>query len=111
VLLLAVNGCVAIWGLLAWWRGFRPIEGFRIVALLGWFLFVPQLALGAGLYFQHHRAPTGWQHYIYGVGALLGISAGYGYRRTLAGREAMVYGLVALFLSGVTARAIITGRG
>jgi hypothetical protein len=108
--LLIVNGAVAIWGLLAWARDWELINAFKWLALLGWLLYLPQLALGIALYLNHHRAPTGWQHYIYGIGALIGLGIGSYYRKRLPGHEAMLYGLVALFLTGVAARAWMTGH-
>jgi len=111
VLLIALNGGIAAWGLLAWWRGWQLINGFVMLAMLGWYLFVPQLAFGITLYASGHRAPTGWFHYIYGIAALLGIGFGYLYRGRLAGREGMLYGLVALFLMLVAVRALMTGAG
>ena len=110
VLIIALNGVVAIWGLLAWRRRWTLINAFKYLALTGWYLFVLQIALGIALYGGGHRAPSGWQHYIYGIGAVLGIGFGSFYRRRLLGREAMVYGLSCLFLMAVAIRAYITGH-
>ena len=109
--IIGLNGSIAVWGLLAWWRDWHLIQGFKTLAFLAWYAYVPQVALGIALYTNGHRAPTGWQHYIYGVGAVIGISAGSFYRRRLPGREGMLYGLVCLFLAGVGVRAFITGHG
>jgi hypothetical protein len=109
--IIALNGSAAIWGLIAWWRKLYLPRGFRVLALCGWHAYFPQILLGVALYGSKHRAPTGWQHYIYGIAAVLGISAGSFYRRRMPGREAMVYGLVALFLTGVAIRAFVTGHG
>jgi hypothetical protein len=111
LLLIALNGAVGLWGVLAWWRGWTLIRGFMYLALLGWWGYLPQVALGIALYSGGHRAPTGWQHYIYGIGAALGIGVGSFYRRRLPGREGMLYGLVCLFLMGVAVRAFMTGHG
>ncbi len=114
IAIVLVNGVAAIWGLLAWWRGWKLIRGYLYLALLGWFLFVPQLALGVGLYAGGHRAPAGWhgwQHYIYGIGAVLGISLGSYYRRRIPDRPGMVLGLICFFLALVAARAYVTGHG
>jgi hypothetical protein len=109
--ILLVNGVVAIWGLLAWRFNWQLINGYEWLALVGWYLYVPQIALGIALYIGGHRAPTGWQHYIYGLGPVIGIAIGSFYRRRLPGREGMLYGLVGLFLTGVAARAWMTGHG
>lgn len=109
--IIVLNAAVGIWGLLAWWRNWQLIQGFKWLALLGWYAYLPQIALGIALYGNGHRAPTGWQHYIYGIGAMLGIGAGSFYRRRLPGREGMLYGLVCLFLMGVGIRAFMTGHG
>jgi hypothetical protein len=111
IALIVLNGLVALWGLLGWWGKVRLIQGYLLLARLGWLLFVPQVLLGVWLYSQGHRAPLGWQHYIYGVGAALGIGAGEFYRRRLPGREGMVLGLAGLFLMGVAIRAFMTGHG
>jgi hypothetical protein len=110
ILLIVWNAAIAAWGLLASWRRWRLIRGFVILAMTGWFLFVPQVLFGIDLYVNDHRAPGGWQHYIYGIGAALGIGAGLFYRGRLRGREGMLFGLVALFLMGVAIRALLTGR-
>lgn len=109
--LIALNGVVAVWGLLAWWRNWPLIQGYVVLALLGWFAFLPEILLGLALYANHHRAPLGWQHYIYGAGAVLGMVGGSFYRRRLRGREAMLFGIVALFMSGVALRGFLTGHG
>ncbi len=111
LLLIGLNGTAAIWGLLAWWRKLSLPRGFRVLALAGWYAFVPQILLGLALYAGGHRAPVGWQHYIYGAAAVLGIGAGSFYRRQMPERAAMVFGLVALFLTGVAIRAFVTGHG
>jgi hypothetical protein len=111
IALIAWNALIAIWGLLAWWGKARLIQGYLYLARIGWYLFVPQVLFGIWLYTHGHRASLGWQHYIYGVGAALGIIAGEFYRRRMPGREGMVYGLVALFLMGVAIRAFMTGHG
>ena len=114
IAIVLVNGVAAIWGLFAWWRGWPLVRGYLFLALLGWFLFIPQLALGIALYASGHRAPAGWhgwQHYIYGIGAVLGISIGAYYRRRLPERPAMVLGLICFFLALVAARAYVTGHG
>jgi len=111
LLLIAFNGSIAVWGLLAWWRRWRLIQGFAVLAVLGWLLFLPQLLLGVALFGNGHRAPTGWQHYIYGLAAVIFIALGSFYRRRLPGREAMLYGLVAAMLTGIAFRGFLTGHG
>lgn len=111
VAIIVINFGAAAWCLILWKRDRPLIRGALLLALLGWYLYVPQLILGIALYATKHRAPSGWQHYIYGVGAVLGMSAGGFYRRRMAGREAMVVGLASLFLAGVAIRAYLTGHG
>lgn len=111
VALIVWNALIALWGLLAWWRKAPLIQGYPFLARVGWYLFVPQVLLGIWLYTHGHRAPVGWQHYIYGLGAALAIGAGEFYRPRLRGREAMLFGLVAVLLTGIAARGFITGHG
>ena len=106
-----MNLAAAIWCLVLWKRDRPLVRGALALALLGWYLYVPQLALGVALYASKHRAPSGWQHYIYGVGAVIGLSVGGYYRRRMPGREALVVGLASLFLLGVAVRAFMTGHG
>lgn len=111
VVLIAWNALIADWGLMAWWGKVRLIQGYPFLARVGWYLFVPQVALGIWLYTHGHRAPVGWQHYVYGLGAALGIGIGEFYRPRMRGREGMLFGLVALLLTGVAVRGFITGHG
>ncbi|MHB8575247.1 MAG: hypothetical protein ACYDCQ_07925 [Dehalococcoidia bacterium] len=111
VLIIVVNLAAAIWCLVLWRRGTALSRGALAFALTGWYLFLPQLAHGIGLNDGKHRAPTGWQHYIYGVGALLGIGVGAFYRRRMPERTALVVGLASLFLALVAIRAFMTGHG
>ncbi len=111
ILIIGLNGAAAIWGLIAWSRKLTLPRGFRVLALAGWYAYVPQVLLGIALYASGHRAPVGWQHYIYGIAAVLGIGAGSFYQRRMPERAPMVFSLVALFLTGVAIRAFVTGHG
>jgi len=111
IVLIVWNGLIALWALLAWRRLVPLIQGYPFLARVGWYLYVPQVLLGIWLYTHGHRAPVGWQHYVYGLGAALVIGVGEFYRPRLRGREALLFGLVGLLLAGVALRGFLTGHG
>lgn len=84
----------SFWGALAIGAGLMLVQG-----LLGVVLWV---MVGS---------PSRPIHILYGVLCAIGIPAAYAYLRTPGGRrEALLYGLAALFIFGLAVRAISTAR-
>ncbi|MBI3363036.1 MAG: hypothetical protein HY023_18190 [Chloroflexi bacterium] len=100
-------------GLWALWLYFRKqgVDGNYLGAMvIGELLFIAQGVIGATLYFAGH--PLGRTvHILYGILAVITLPGAYAYTRGRdERREALVYGLVGLFLFGVALRAITTAR-
>lgn len=100
-------------GLWALWLYFRKqgVGGSYFGGMvIGELLFVAQGIVGAALYFTGHSLGR-TVHILYGILAVITLPAAYAYSRGQdERREALVYGLVGLFLFGVALRAITTAR-
>ena len=101
---------LGLWGL---WIFFRKesVGGSYFGALvIGELLFVTQGVLGAVLYFTGHRFGQA-VHVLYGLLGVISLPLAYTYVREKDDRrEALIYGLVTLFLFGVAIRGMMTGR-
>ena len=109
------NACV-IFSLLVggygFWRYFRK-EGvgsnYWGVLATGELLYLAQGGVGALLFLNGLRPARTAVHILYGALLMLVLPAAYAYTRGQDGRrEALIYGLIGLFLTGVALRAIIT---
>jgi len=108
------NACVLyslIIGGYGFWRYFRR-EGvggnFWSILAAGELLYIAQGIVG-GLLFLAGDRPGRLVHILYGFLMLIVLPGAYAYTRGKdQRREALVYGIVGLFLAGVALRAIIT---
>ena len=101
-----------IWGLYTYGRR-RGVDGnYWGTLAVGELLMIAQGLVGVLLWLQMHRPARPAIHVLYGVVAVLAWPAAYLYTQGRdTRREALIYGLVSLFLVGVTLRAQMTGRG
>ncbi len=109
VVVCALNVVVAAWGLLMWRRGRPAIVGFWWLTATAWASVVPQVLLGVWLYAEGHRAPLGWQHYVYGPALLVLAAFGLLERKHMPGREGLLFGVVSLLIALAAARGLWTG--
>ncbi|MCL4448184.1 MAG: hypothetical protein M1483_01805 [Actinobacteria bacterium] len=103
------NGMAGVWALCA----------IKFVSLkrraLWWFTFFVQAAVfvqvgtGIGLVLPKHMKPPAF-HPFYGFLAVIAVGIVYAYRRQLARRLYLLYGLGGLFIMGVGIRALITAK-
>ena len=99
----------AVWGLVIYFRG-RSIDGtYWGILAVGELLILGQAVLGFILWLQGAQPGRGI-HILYGVVAAMTLPAVYGFSRGRDDRQmALGYGLVLLFLVGISWRAIVTG--
>jgi hypothetical protein len=109
-LVIILNFVAAIWGLLAAWRGWSLPRAFWILVIAAQIAVIPQLLAGVALWLSGSRPVSGWQHLIYGVAALFGVSMGLFYRSRMRQRPALLYGLVSLFIFFAVFRGFLTGH-
>lgn len=97
-----------IWGLVLYFRS-RPMDGnYWGILATGELLFLAQAALGALLWLQGGRPGRGI-HLLYGLVAVLALPAVFAFNRGRDDRMAALgYGLIMLFLAGISFRAIST---
>ncbi len=101
---------LGLWALLLYFRKKGPASSYFGAMIIGELLFVAQGIIGATLYFTGHPLAR-TVHVLYGVLAVVTLPAAYAYTRGQESRrEALIYGLVGLFLFGVALRAITTAR-
>lgn len=102
--------CLAlgVWGLWAFFRNQGVGSSYLGAMLVGELLFVSQGAVGVMLLLGG-AAPGRWVHILYGVLSVISLPAAFAYLQGQdTRREALVYGLVGLFLAGVALRAMTT---
>lgn len=99
---------IAGWGLITWLRKQPASGGYRSTLVLTEALFVLQALVGVGLYLGGRRPHDGL-HLLYGVLLLitLPIAASYTSGRDKR-REALVFGIAGLFMTGLAIRALTT---
>jgi hypothetical protein len=102
---------IGVYGL---WRYFRNqgVSG-NLWGMLaaGELLYLAQAVVGMMLYGLGARPASGrtWVHILYGVLLVIVLPGAYTYLRGRDGRrEALLYGLIGLFLAGISLRAIVT---
>jgi heme A synthase len=107
---LIITGFIALWSAFLYFRRQGPGGSFRATLVLTEGLFIVQGLVGIAMFLQGAR-PHDPLHWLYGplLVIVLPIAASY-----LSGRdnrrEALVYGLAALFMFGLTIRAFMTGH-
>ena len=104
-LLIAANGAVGIWALLAHRRE-------RLRGRLGWIAVgVAQLIVVAqaltGVVIQLERDGIGGQHELYGFAAFASVGIIFAYRNEMRDRPYLLYGLGSLWLTGLGIRAVL----
>jgi heme A synthase len=107
---LIITGFIAIWSAVLYLRRQAPSGSFRATLVLTEGLFVVQGLVGIAMYFGGSR-PHDQLHWLYGplLVITLPIAASYLSGRE-SRREALVYGLAALFMFGLAIRAYMTGH-
>ena len=107
---LIITGFIAIWSAALYLRKHAPSGSFRATLVLTEGLFIVQGLVGIAMFLAGAR-PHDPLHWLYGplLVIVLPIAATYVSGRERR-REAMVYGLAALFMFGLAIRAWMTGH-
>jgi heme A synthase len=105
---LLITLAVAGWGFFSWLRKQAASGGFRSTLVMTELLFVLQALVGIGLYLGGRR-PHDTLHLLYGVLLIvtLPIAASYTSSHDKR-REPLVFGIAALFMTGLAIRALTT---
>lgn len=96
------------WGILDGLRRRPTTDSYRTTLLIAEGLFIIQALVGLGL-LGEGRQPAQLVHYLYGVLGVVVLPAVVGYLGRERKRESLWLGLTALFLFGVSLRAMMTG--
>lgn len=110
------NACLIFSLLIAGYAFLRYLQGqgvdgsFLGVVAVGELLYVAQVVVGAALAFSGVPQPARlWVHILYGVVLIIMYPATYAFTRGRDGRqEVLTYAVVALFLAGISLRAVAT---
>lgn len=101
-----------LWGLYNYVRKQGVSGNYWGTLAVGELLMIAQGLIGLLLWLQAHRPARPGIHILYGVVAVLAWPAAYLYTQGRdTRRESLIYGLIGLFLVGITLRAQVTGRG
>lgn len=112
VTMLLFMAALGIWGLWNALRGAGMSPSYWGGLAIGEGLIAAQAVIGIVLYVLGEQPARGLLHVLYGVAALISIPAAFAFTRGRSTRyESLIYGIIALFLAGVTVRARLTGGG
>ena len=101
---------IGIWGLITFLLKREATSGYRSTLVMTELLFIAQGAIGIILFVVGARRPHDGLHVLYGVLLVIALPIGASYTSGREPRrEPLVYGLVGLFMVGLTIRAITTG--
>ncbi|MDQ6883045.1 MAG: hypothetical protein M3077_02230 [Candidatus Dormibacteraeota bacterium] len=101
---------IGLWGLFTFLRKRSATSGYRSTLVMTEFLFLAQGLLGAILFLAGNKRPHDGLHLLYGVLLVIALPIGASYTSGREPRrEPLVYGLVGLFMVGLTIRGITTG--
>lgn len=108
ILFAAICG---IWGVYNFLRKEGISGNYWGTLAIGELLMIAQGVLGVILWLEAHRPARPAIHILYGVVAIVTWPAAYIYTQGRdTHRESLIYGVVGLFMVGVTVRALMTGR-
>lgn len=106
--LLAYTLAMAIWSFWLYSRRSDLSSQFWGAIVINELVFVAQILLGVFMVLQG-RVPLRIVHYLYGVLSLITLPSAFAFTRGRSTyREALIYGVLLLFLAGVILRARIT---
>ena len=101
---------IGVWGLFTYFRKREATSGYRSTLLMTELLFIVQGVIGGLLFVLGERRPHDGLHILYGVPLVIALPIGASYTSGREPRrEPLVYGLVGLFMVGLTIRGILTG--
>lgn len=106
---LIYSAAVGLWALYTAYQKRDLDSNFWGALAINELIFVAQTVIGLLMVAQGAQ-PARAVHYLYGAVGILTIPAAFAYTRGQgARREALIYGLICLFLAGVSIRAAGTG--
>lgn len=104
---VVVSGIVGLWGVILAWRGADARRPFWVGVVLAVAMTVFQVL--SGLYLVvGEGVEAGDQHVFYGLVIAFVLAFAYIYRPAMGRRPAFAYGLMLLFVMGLSLRAIST---
>jgi hypothetical protein len=110
ITMMLFMAAVGGWGIFSYLRGHSMSGSYAGALAIGEALVLTQAGAGAAMVATGAR-PTTATHYLYGLTAVLVLPFAWSYLRARNQRQALlIYSLVALFIFGLAARGIITGR-
>jgi hypothetical protein len=103
-------GICGVWGIYNYLRNEGVSGNYWGTLAIGELLMVAQGILGIVLMLEAHRPARPGIHILYGIVAVVTWPAVYIFTQGRATRrESLIYGVIGLFMVGVTVRALMTG--
>lgn len=110
VTMMLFLGALALWGFWSYLRGPGVTGSYWGTLVVGEILILVEGVIGGILYALGDYPARGGLHILYGIVAAISIPSAFAFTRGRTGRyESLIYGLIALFLLGITIRARTTG--
>ncbi|MCC7353679.1 MAG: hypothetical protein IT330_07965 [Anaerolineae bacterium] len=108
ILFAAICG---VWGVINYLRKERVSGNYWGTLAIGELLMVAQGVLGVILWLEAQRPARPAMHILYGVVAIITWPAAYVFTQGRDTRhESLIYGVIGLFMVGITVRALMTAR-
>ena len=102
----------AIWGVVNYLRNQPVTSSYWGTLAIAEVLMVAQLVIGVLLWLGGERPERGVVHLLYGATAVISLPAVYVYTDGAdTRREGLFYGIICIWLFGISLRAITTGGG
>ena len=93
---------LAAWGFWNYFRGDGVTGSFQGALAIGEGLMLVEAIFGVVLSVMGRVPARGWLHILYGIVAVISLPSAFAFTRGRTGRyEALIYGLIALFLAGM----------
>ena len=112
ITVLLFMSALGLWGIWSYLRGEGVTGSYWGALVIGEILLVLQGIIGAALFAGGARPSRTAIHILYGVFLAVALPGAFSFNRDRSNLlEPLIYGLVALFLAGVSIRARLTGGG
>jgi hypothetical protein len=110
--ILLFNLIAGLWGMVSYLRGRGVTSNYWGILAIAELLFITQGILGASMWLGGARPARSAVHILYGAVSVISLPAYFLLTRGRDDRPAsLAYGVLCLFLAGISVRAMVTGGG
>jgi hypothetical protein len=108
--ILLFNLIAGLWGVVSYFRGRGVTNNYWGILAIAELLFIAQAILGVTMWLGGARPAGSTVHLLYGAVSAISLPAYFLFTRGRDDRPAtLAYGVLCLFLAGISVRAMVTG--